>query len=74
MSSGKVVVEYEGACVFDSTQAPADCDSILQIKKYIEKKRAIPAGSQLISLENILLQEDLKMEDLRFNHHGEMSD
>ena len=51
----RVVVEHEGNTVFDSSSALPLCDNIRAIKKYIELNSNIPAGSQLLSFENILL-------------------
>ena len=60
--------------VYDSQSNAQPCDSIIDIKHEIERVHGIVVGSQLISYDNILLPENIRLEDLRFKHNCALSE
>jgi len=65
----QLIVEYNGNIVFElQPGANKVVKSILDIKQQIEKQHDYAVGSQLLSLENVLLPEYISLEDLRFKY------
>ena len=64
-----LIVEYNGNIVFElQPKANKVVKSILDIKEQIEKQHNYAVGTQLLSLENVLLPEHISLEDLRFKY------
>lgn len=65
----QLIVEYNDNIVFElQPKANKVVKSILDIKQQIEKQHDYAVGSQLLSLENVLLPEYISLEDLRFKY------
>jgi len=71
-----LIVDCDGDIVFDFQQRNNQqiCDSVRDIKRAIEASHNISVQSQLLSLENILLPESIRIEDLAFKHNSTGSD
>lgn len=59
--------------VYDSQAVPMTCDTIREIKREIERVHSFSIGSQLISIDNILLPENIRLEDLKFKYTSKQS-
>ena len=69
-----LIVVHEGNnIVYDSTNVAIASNDIRDIKRQIERVHNFSIGSQLISLDNTLLQENIKLEDLRFKYNSAIS-
>ena len=69
-----LIVVHEGKhIVFDSQAVPMSCDTIREIKREIERVHCFSIGSQLISIDNILLPENIRLEDLKFKYTSKQS-
>ena len=57
-----LVVMHEGSnIVYDSHNTSVQCENIRDMKREIERVHAFSIGSQLISYENILLTETIRL-------------
>ena len=70
-----LIVEYEGSIVFDLLQNGnlQRCDSVRDIKRAIQASHDLSMSIQLLALENILLPENLRIEDLGFKFNSAIS-
>ena len=74
-SAINLIVMHEGSnIVFDSHNTNAQYDNVREIKREIERVHKLSIGSQLLSYDNILLPDNIRLEDLRFKYNCAFSE